>query len=132
MPIKDLTARRLYRKDYIKKWLKDPEHHRKHRAMVTSRNLAERAKVQQLIFDFRCNGCTRCPEKRHPCLDAHHVDPTQKDFAIGTARAHRFSLVRVRDELKKCICLCRNCHAMLHHEERIDTKATGIINVSAG
>lgn len=55
--------------------------------------------------------CTLCGYDR--CLRAlsfHHVDPTTKSFGIalhGSARA----LARAREEARKCVLLCSNCHA---------------------
>jgi hypothetical protein len=56
-------------------------------------------------------GCALCGYDRHlGALQFHHVDPSQKRFAIasvGTA----LSLERARAEVAKCILLCANCHA---------------------
>lgn len=55
--------------------------------------------------------CILCGYAR--CLRAlsfHHVDPTTKSFGIalnGSARA----LARAREEARKCVLLCSNCHA---------------------
>jgi len=46
-------------------------------------------------------------------MDFHHIDPTQKDFAIsakGTTRAWE----KIRVELDKCAMLCSNCHREHH------------------
>ncbi len=41
-------------------------------------------------------------------LHFHHVDPTQKSFGLSmnTTKA----LAAYREELKKCVLLCANCH----------------------
>ncbi len=57
--------------------------------------------------------CLVCCENRNPCLDFHHKDPKEKEFSIGTA-AGTVSLLRLKKELEKCICVCKNCHALIH------------------
>lgn len=42
-------------------------------------------------------------------IDFHHLDPKQKSFEIGKAHLYKFS--SCVEELKKCVPLCRNCHA---------------------
>lgn len=41
-------------------------------------------------------------------LQFHHVDPTQKVFAVNMG--HGGSLAAFREELKKCVLVCANCH----------------------
>lgn len=41
-------------------------------------------------------------------LQFHHVDPTQKVFAVNMG--HGKSLAAFREELKKCVLVCANCH----------------------
>ena len=41
-------------------------------------------------------------------LHFHHVDPATKSFSITTARGK--SLAAYREEAKKCVLVCANCH----------------------
>ena len=41
-------------------------------------------------------------------LHFHHVDPKTKSFAISTASGK--SLDTFREEARKCVLLCANCH----------------------
>src|SRR4051794_14166406 len=41
-------------------------------------------------------------------LHFHHVDPATKSFAVTTARGK--SLAAFREEAKKCVLVCANCH----------------------
>lgn len=45
-------------------------------------------------------------------LDFHHLDPSQKEYSIGQLRT--YSLEKLKTELDKCICVCRNCHGEIH------------------
>jgi predicted HNH restriction endonuclease len=44
-------------------------------------------------------------------LDAHHIDPLEKDFNISSRMTSWKAIVR---ELDKCILLCANCHREVH------------------
>ena len=47
-------------------------------------------------------------------LDFHHLDSSQKEFGISRRR-HTRSWEKLQKELDKCILVCRNCHAEIHH-----------------
>lgn len=74
--------------------------------------------VQDILDDFYRNGCRSCDEKDTICLDAHHLNPKTKTFAIGSIRALRPKREILIEEINKCICLCKNCHAKLHAKMR--------------
>jgi transposase len=55
--------------------------------------------------------CEVCGYDRFPgALHFHHLDPSQKAFALSGDGAYR-SLARARAETRKCALLCANCHA---------------------
>ena len=72
-------------------------------------------KVKKVIKEWKSKGCSRCDEKRYWVIDAHHVDESTKDFAIGTTMR---GIEITKQELEKCIPLCSNCHRDLHYQER--------------
>jgi len=54
-------------------------------------------------------GCQVCGYDRCVVnLHFHHVDPTTKSFGITTSRGK--SLAAYREEAKKCVLVCANCH----------------------
>ena len=57
----------------------------------------------------RCSICgyDRCLANLH----FHHVDPAEKSFAMSTATGK--SLAAYREEARKCILVCANCHGEL-------------------
>lgn len=57
--------------------------------------------------------CLLCEEDESSCLDLHHLDPSEKEIAISTA-ATIWTWSTLLTELKKCVVLCRNCHAKTH------------------
>lgn len=59
----------------------------------------------------QCCGYDRCMES----LDFHHVDPKQKEMALGSIRANPKAWGAIVNELRKCILICRNCHGEIHY-----------------
>lgn len=114
MPIKDPEARRAYTRAWQAEKYKDPEYRKRHQAAVRAVSARVRARLRELLNEFRKDGCLLCTETTLCCLDAHHTDPGAKDFSIGEAVHDRTSPAKVAAELAKCVCLCKNCHAKLH------------------
>jgi transposase len=76
--------------------------------------VAERRRAVKRILVADAGGrCARCGYDR--CIAAlqfHHMDPSTKAFTISSNGVTR-SLERAREEARKCILLCANCHAEL-------------------
>ena len=73
---------------------------------------------KQLMLDgFGCK-CQICGyNKCNEALEFHHLDPSQKDMALSK---DILSWSKTINELKKCICVCANCHREIHQ---------GLINI---
>jgi len=60
------------------------------------------------------NGCAFCDENETCCLEFHHMDG-EKDFAISNGvYGKKSSTITLLKEVKRCACVCRNCHAKIH------------------
>jgi hypothetical protein len=59
-------------------------------------------------------GCAVCIESDVVCLDFHHLDPASKEFDIAAAMAAEWPWEKVLAEIRKCACLCANCHRKVH------------------
>lgn len=79
---------------------------------VRKRHNVRRNKI--IINSFKSNGCIICHESEICCLDAHHVNPKDKIFNVGSMVGNTYSLKVIIKELLKCVCLCKNCHAKVH------------------
>jgi hypothetical protein len=76
-----------------------------------------RRKVKLQCIEYKGGKCKRCGYDKCPAaLEFHHLDPTQKDFGISTNGNSR-SFEKCKIELDKCMLVCSNCHAEIHHEE---------------
>lgn len=105
---KDQHRRRLKERYHT-----DPEYRAKQLAMVAKNNKERNAKSIAIVLEWKLSGCTICGEKEPACLDAHHIDPSNKSFNVADGVSGQMP-ARVQKELDKCICLCRNCHAKIH------------------
>lgn len=57
--------------------------------------------------------CTSCGwQGNQATLQFHHTNPKEKDFVLGNIANKNWDAIKA--ELKKCILLCANCHAIKH------------------
>jgi hypothetical protein len=75
-------------------------------------HVADRRRRVKRILVREAGGCCRlCGYRR--CIAAlhfHHLDPTEKQFALASDGLTR-SIADARAEGSKCVLLCANCHA---------------------
>jgi hypothetical protein len=68
-----------------------------------------RWQLKAVMVDYLGGKCQLCGYNHSfRSLDFHHVDPSTKKMIFGAN--HNRSWQSLRDELNKCICLCKNCH----------------------
>jgi hypothetical protein len=101
-------------KAYYKKWY--AENRIKEIKNAVERNKRNRKKASDFIVDYKKNkGCTYCPEEESCCLDFHHMDQDEKEITIAQAPyEYGWGIDRIKEEIKKCIVVCSNCHRKLH------------------
>lgn len=70
-----------------------------------------------LIAEFG-GACSRCGyAKNLAALVWHHEDPSLKSFSLDLRSLSNRREAEIRSEVGKCILLCANCHAEVHHPE---------------
>ena len=93
--------------------------------------------LKQKAVEYKGNSCINCGyNKCLAALEFHHIDPTQKDFALSND-GHTRSWEEIKNELDKCILVCANCHREIHNStinkekviERIPTKLEKICSI---
>ncbi len=62
--------------------------------------------------------CERCGFDHIAALDFHHLVPENKKYVISNLRWSGCSEKTFREEIKKCIVLCSNCHRIEHWNEK--------------
>ena len=83
--------------------------------------LKERA-VYVLGDKCACCGYNKCIQ----ALEFHHLDPNEKDFSFGS-NSNR-SWADTRNEIKKCILVCANCHREIHYNLIDNSSLTSSFN----
>ena len=73
------------------------------------------------LFGGKCEICGY--DKNYAALEFHHKNPAEKDKHWIWWKRWMWS--KVIQELKKCVCLCKNCHSELHNPEREKHKNIG-------
>lgn len=81
-----------------------------------NRSVIERGRAMKLLMiEYKGGLCTDCGEMPHPaCMEFHHLDPDQKDFDLSRVRQKTALTAEVKQELDKCVLVCKNCHAIRH------------------
>lgn len=63
--------------------------------------------------------CSQCGWRgNQAALQFHHAEPNKKDFTLGNVANKSWDAIK--SELKKCILLCANCHAIEHSTKEED------------
>ena len=66
----------------------------------------------KVFIDSFKTPCVKCGESRMYVIQFHHINPTDKSFSI----AHEtYGRETTEAEIKKCVCLCSNCHDEFHY-----------------
>lgn len=114
-----LTNKEKEREYARKRYQERPDIRDKSRARASANCIKHRAPIDE----WKKQGCNICGLTGHPMMfDAHHIDPTKKSFAISAYYRNRakYDENDLEAELAKCVCLCANCHRLLH---------AGVINI---
>lgn len=109
MPTKDKERQAKYAKaHYLKNKEKVIARAHAFTKMTTARNRAFTTRVK------RRYGCSHCGMKVPVCLDFHHL----RDKVINIAEAVKqgYSIEKLKEEIRKCIILCSNCHRIETHK----------------
>lgn len=84
------------------------------------RQIHERRKqLSILVKEYKATkSCIRCGFSDPRAIDFHHRDADEKEADIARMYQKGWGWERMQRELDKCDPLCRNCHAIIHAEER--------------
>lgn len=72
--------------------------------------------IQDIKLVLKCQKCgyNRCSE----ALEFHHINLQEKDDGIARMISNNYTLDKVKEEMKKCVILCANCHREFHFYEK--------------
>jgi transposase len=73
---------------------------------------ARRRRIKEILVHDAGGCCRTCGFDAYAgALHFHHLDPATKSFELGRQGVTR-SLAKAREEARKCVLLCADCHAM--------------------
>ena len=111
---------------------KDAQHesYLRNKEEVILRTKKRRKEIDKWLTEYKKTlKCEKCNENRWYILDFHHIEKRKESRKregkkgkltnIANLR-HRHSLQRIKEEVKKCIPLCANCHRELHWKENLE------------
>lgn len=88
------------------------------KACISARQREKYHRNRQILDDLKKQQkCEKCGENRFYLLDFHHIDPSTKEKNVSRFSSNS-SLNKALAEMKKCICLCANCHREFHYLEK--------------
>ena len=59
-----------------------------------------------------CKDCGFTFKNREQCCDFHHLNPSLKVNTVGQLLT--YSIDKIKQEIRKCVPLCANCHRIRH------------------
>lgn len=105
--------KKQYSRDYYARVKDKPEYQEK--AKQYSRNGKEnRQRLRNDFLERWRKPCQKCGEQRLYLIQFHHIDPSTKEFNISTSVSYK-KREKCEEEVKKCVCLCSNCHDEFHY-----------------
>lgn len=105
---------RAYAKEnYRKNNTRYKEYQREHLLESRVHNRTWHEKKRSRLNQFKTK-CVKCGDDRLYLIDFHHINPTTKSGNLSNMCLKVSDEVLV-EEIKKCVCLCRNCHFEFHY-----------------
>lgn len=75
-----------------------------------------RKRSKDKLFTIKKNSkCVRCGFDDARALQFHHINPSDKLFAIGACYTD-YKWDTIQKEIDKCEVLCANCHSIEHYD----------------
>lgn len=70
-----------------------------------------RKQNREIIKQYKTK-CAICGESEPCCLEFHHIKTKRFGISQGVTTKEPKELIQ---ELKSCICVCKNCHTKIHN-----------------
>lgn len=107
-----------YQKKYIRQHYLNNKEYYKQKARERNEKLFPKLKAFVNRYKLYC-GCADCGYKEHP--EALHFDHIRdKTIDVAAAVKRKWSLRRIKEEIRKCEVRCANCHAVVTAERRTE------------
>lgn len=110
MEVKPKTNTPEYRAWYYKnKYQSKGKQHKKEKE--------NRNKEFIIRFKKRCK-CIKCNLNKWYLIEFHHLIPSEKYKSVTDLQFNAYSIKTIKNEIRKCVPICRNCHMEFHYLER--------------
>ena len=93
-----------------------------HSDFMKNRYKQKKSEIQDLKIGLKCAKCGY--NKCGASLEFHHINPEEKDEKVARMMTNNYNLDIVKEEIKKCIVLCANCHHEFHFLNNNDKNYT--------
>lgn len=82
----------------------------------------DRRIIKQELVNILGGKCSKCKyDKSVWSLQFHHLDSSSKEYEIGDLIKNR-DRKRLKEEIKKCILVCANCHGEIEEQIYLDSQ----------
>ena len=76
-----------------------------------------KSKYRKWINDYKKKQkCCKCGINDYRVLEFHHKSGN-KEFSLGDVLRTGCGMNRIKKEVAKCICICANCHRIMHYKK---------------
>lgn len=90
------------------------ENREQHNIYANKRRNSIRERYDDYMKDKTCQHCGYSDPRS---LVWHHVDPSLKKNGVVQLVGKKHGWNTIMTEINKCICLCHNCHNILHNHQ---------------
>jgi len=98
-------------------------HYKENKEKYLESSRKARLKKRQWYENFMSDKfCSNCGINDIEVLEWHHLNADDKVKEVSHLM-HKKGMNAILDEIKKCICLCANCHRKIHYNERGKNKS---------
>tara|TARA_B110000971_G_scaffold219129_1_gene259511 strand:- start:1252 stop:1638 length:387 start_codon:yes stop_codon:yes gene_type:complete len=112
MPIKDPEERKRKQREYSARYYAN------NKELSIARTKAQHKKQKAKWGEYKDSlSCITCGFGHPAVIDFHHVDPATKTASVNVLVANR-RYGAAREEIKKCVPLCANCHRIHHYNKQ--------------
>ena len=103
---------------YCSRLCKNTFNNLNYQSYVAQQSRGKKRKLE--LIKLHGTECSQCGySKNYSALEFHHVVPGEKNFQLDLRSLSNRRWDVILKEVKKCILICSNCHAELHHPECI-------------
>ena len=111
------------RRSYWREWYQKNKHREDYKAKdIATKKRLRKERLEWWLEYKKQFKCERCKNDDTRVLDFHHEDAKVKEYNVSEMACRGLSKETIMKELEKCVCLCSNCHRILHYEERNEEK----------